>query len=54
VDSTNWWRDAMQIRRDLPWLTYGEALELVIKRYKRETRVFREDTQSTLFDAEVA
>lgn len=54
VDSTNWWRDAMQIRRDLPWLTYGEALELVIKRYKRETRVFREDMQSTLFDAEVA
>ncbi len=54
MDSTNWWRDAMQLRRDLPWLTYGETLELVIKRYQREQRIFREDTQATLFDAEVA
>jgi hypothetical protein len=54
MDSTNWWRDAMQLRRDLPWLTYGETLELVIKRYQREQRIFREDSQATLFDAEVA
>lgn len=54
MDSTNWWRDAMQLRRDLPWLTYGETLELVIKRYQREQRIFREDTKATLFDAEVA
>ena len=38
VDSTNWWRDAMKIRADLPWLTYGETLELVVKRYQRWTR----------------
>lgn len=54
MDSTNWWRDAMQLRRDLPWLTYGETLELVIKRYQREKRIFREDTQATLFAEEVA
>ena len=54
MDSTNWWRDAMQLRRDLPWLTYGETLELVIKRYQRENRIFREDTQAVLFSEEVA
>lgn len=42
VDSTNWWRDAMKVRQDLPWLTYGEALEIIVKRYQRETRVVRE------------
>lgn len=54
IDSTNWWRDAMKYRRDLPFLTYGEALEIVVKRYQREARMFREDTQSTLFAEEVA
>lgn len=39
VDSTNWWRDAMKIRRDLPWLTYGECLAIVVKRYQRWKRV---------------
>jgi hypothetical protein len=38
VDSTNWWRDAMAIRKDLPWLTYGECLAIIVKRYVRETR----------------
>ena len=52
MDSTNWWRDAMKYRRDLPFLTYGEALELVVKRYQREARMFREDSQSTLFPTE--
>jgi hypothetical protein len=52
MDSTNWWRDAMQLRRDLPWLTYGETLELVVKRYQREQRIFREDTQAGLFPME--
>jgi hypothetical protein len=42
VDSTNWWRDAMDIRQKLPWLTYGESLEIVVKRYKRETRTITE------------
>lgn len=39
VDSTNWWRDGMAIRSQLPWLTYGEALEIVVKRYQRWRRV---------------
>lgn len=39
VDSTNWWRDAMRVRRDLPWLNYGECLDIVIKRYQREKRI---------------
>jgi hypothetical protein len=37
-DSTNWWRDAMDYRKSFPWLTYGETLEIVVKRYKREPR----------------
>jgi hypothetical protein len=41
VDSTNWWRDAMKLRTipDLAHLTYGEALEIVVKRYARWDRV---------------
>lgn len=40
VDSTNWWRDAMKLRTvpDLQHLTYGECLEIVVKRYKRWER----------------
>jgi hypothetical protein len=49
VDSTNWWRDGMLYARDFPFLTYGEALELVVKRYQRESRMLRDDTQKTLF-----
>lgn len=39
-DSTNWFRDAMAIcaNRQLKHLTYGEALEIVVKRYVRENR----------------
>ena len=51
-DSTNWWRDAMKLRRDLPWITYGEALELVVKRYQREPRIFRDQTQKALFSSD--
>jgi hypothetical protein len=46
IDSTNWWRDALDIRV-LPLcrhLTYGETLEIVVKRYKRETRITRDRT----------
>lgn len=50
VDSTNWWRDAMKIRSSLPWLNYGECLEIVIKRYQRWERRLREQAQGlTLF-----
>jgi len=40
VDSTNWWRDAMDLRV-LPLckhLTYGETLEIIVKRYQRAQR----------------
>lgn len=47
-DSTNWWRDGMLIRRDFPWLTYAESLELVVKRYQREGRMIVEDSQADL------
>lgn len=50
VDSTNWWRDAMKIRTELPWLHYGECLEIVIKRYKREKRTIVDITEKTLFE----
>lgn len=41
VDSTNWWRDGMLYAREFPWLTYGECLEIVVKRYEREDRMIR-------------
>lgn len=45
VDSTNWWRDAMDMRQIplLSHLTYGECLEIVIKRYQRWTRSIRDE-----------
>lgn len=42
VDSTNWWRDAMGLRKKLSWLHYGECLELVIKRVQRKPRTIIE------------
>jgi hypothetical protein len=50
VDSTNWWRDAMALRKQVPWLHYGECLGLIVKRYQRENRVIHiPDEQSKLF-----
>ena len=49
VDSTNWWRDAMALNRDLPWLTYGECLGLIVKRYQRWQRTIRDSQQAELF-----
>lgn len=55
VDSTNWWRDGMAIRQQLPWLTYGEALEIVVKRYQRWQRsIVDPDVQPDLFTVEEA
>lgn len=54
VDSTNWWRDAMKIRTlpDTAHLTYGECLEIVVKRYQRWTREIREPAaEGSLFGA---
>lgn len=52
VDSTNWWRDAMALRKELPWLTYGECLEIICKRYERWDRVI-EDVNSTQGELEL-
>jgi hypothetical protein len=55
VDSTNWWRDAMKLRTipDLAHLTYGECLEIVVKRYQRWQRSIREKVkEGTLFPGE--
>jgi len=52
VDSTNWWRDAMKLRTlaDLQHLTYGECLEIVVKRYERWARTIRDQQEHpTLF-----
>ena len=50
MDSTNWWRDAMYYRRAMPFLTFGEALKIVVKRYKREQFVIKEKSpQGELF-----
>jgi hypothetical protein len=54
VDSTNWWQDAMKLRTlpDLAHLTYGECLEIVVKRYVRWDRVLSGPTgeQRSMFD----
>lgn len=53
VDSTNWWRDAMKLRTlpDTKHLTYGECLEIVVKRYQRWTRTITDvdSSQRSLF-----
>ena len=38
VDSTNWMLDAMKIRRCLPWVTFAEACELMVSKYRRWQR----------------
>lgn len=52
VDSTNWWRDAMKLRTipDLAHLTYGECLEILVKKYQRWARTVRDvGTEDNLF-----
>lgn len=36
VDSTNWWRDSLNLRAQLQWLTPFECLEIIVKREQRE------------------
>ena len=38
-DSTNWWRDGYKLREKMPWLTFGETLDIVVKRYQRWGRL---------------
>lgn len=55
MDSTHWWRDALSFRQSLPFLTYAECLELVIKKYNRTGRELKkksEENQSTIFELE--
>ncbi len=56
VDSTNWWRDAMKLRTlsDTAHLTYGECLEVVVKRYVRWKRTIGDGAvrQPSLFGDE--
>jgi hypothetical protein len=39
LDSTNWWRDAFKLKTlpETQHLTYAECLEIIVKRYQRET-----------------
>lgn len=57
VDSSNWFRDAMDMRqvRELAHLTYGECLAIVVKRYQRWERAIADPAaQPSLFDAQEA
>lgn len=51
VDSTNWFRDAMDLRTipQLSHLTYGECLDIVVKRYVRWNRTIKEGKGMPLF-----
>jgi hypothetical protein len=52
TDSTNWFRDAMSLRKrsSLEFLTIAECLDLVVLRYRRETRRMDDDDgQARLF-----
>lgn len=52
-DSTNWFRDAWKIKKGLPWLTHGETLEIIVKRYQREHRTVKtRSTTPCLFDTQ--
>lgn len=53
TDSTSWFRRAMDLRLDAltKHLTFGECLEIVVKRYQRWKRVIREpESSATMFD----
>jgi hypothetical protein len=39
VDSTNWFRDALKYKTQMPFLTPAECVEIVVKRYQRWSRV---------------
>lgn len=48
VDSTNWWRDSLNLRARLPWLTPFECLEIIVKREQRELIKSKKEQQLTL------
>lgn len=45
-DSTEWFRSAQKLEHTLHWLTHGERLEIIVKRYQREGRRVLTDTAS--------
>lgn len=50
IDSTNWFRDIAKVRNAFPWLTSAEALDIIVKRYQRVSRMSaRDDAQPELF-----
>jgi hypothetical protein len=50
VDSTNWFSDSMKYRNQLPFLTYAECVDLVVKRYQRAPRkVYSQQQDQVLF-----
>ena len=44
MDSTSWWTTAYAVKKKFPYLTYAECLEIVIKKYKRQSVSESEDT----------
>lgn len=52
-DSTNWFRDAWAYRKQLPFLTPAECVELVVKRYQRQAKTLppmaKRSEQQSLF-----
>lgn len=54
TDSTNWFRDAWQVRTDpkTRHLTPSECVDIVVKRYRRESRIIKDaGSGPSLFDA---
>lgn len=49
IDSTHWWNEAMKYRTRMPWLTYGETLEIAVKKTVRVPRMVVKSDQMRLF-----
>jgi hypothetical protein len=39
VDSTHWFRESIGMAADFPWLTPAECLEIVVKRFQRQSTI---------------
>lgn len=54
IDSTHWWREAMKYRTQMPWLTYGETLEIAVKKVARFRRSVDDTATMPLFGGDPA
>lgn len=59
ADSINWMLDARKVAEDMPWLTPPECVEIIVKRYEREFKMYerkstRNAPQLDLFGAQEA